>query len=58
MDPTQALNDLRELIKQFEGGDISLRAIHAIVDTFTGLDEWLSTGGFLPGQWSENREVN
>lgn len=48
MDPTQCLRDLREAVDR---GDCETAA-----ERFRDLDEWLSRGGFLPGQWASMRE--
>jgi hypothetical protein len=62
MDPDVALDDIREAIAEFE--ELSednfvdaLRLADKIVETFTGLDEWLSKSGFLPADWQRHRDA-
>lgn len=63
MDPNEALRMIRELVDATaadlddeHAADVtddverSGRATE-LVDTFRGLDEWLSRGGFLPTEW-------
>lgn len=56
MDPNIALSRLRELLARWEEwGTLEVDAQSAmdeILDLFYGLDEWLSTGGFRPSDWS------
>lgn len=56
MDPNIALSRLREILTQWEEwGTLEVdaeAAMDEIVDLFHGLDEWLSTGGFRPSDWS------
>ena len=44
MDPNETLRMLRRAIER--------REIDAIEDLFDALDIWLSSGGFLPDDWS------
>lgn len=53
MDPTQALSDIRDHIKEFRDSREEPPA-DVIGDLFTkveGLDDWMSKGGFPPEQW-------
>lgn len=56
MDPNIALSRLRELLARWEEwGTLEIdaeAAMDEILDLFYGLDEWLSTGGFRPSDWS------
>jgi len=61
MDPTEALTELRTLayVAQtiLDGGEVGewWATVSALVDTFNGLDDFLSRGGFLPNQWAGPR---
>ncbi len=56
MDPNVALSRLREVFTQWEEwGTLELDAAEAmdeLVDLFHGLDEYLTSGGFPPSDWS------
>lgn len=54
MDPTTALEELRQLIVATADGEIDFTP-GDIEERFMALDEWLSNGGFLPEQWSKGR---
>jgi len=47
MDPDEALAELRALAEK----TISLDVADEMQQLFSGLDEWLSKGGFLPKDW-------
>jgi hypothetical protein len=56
MDPDRALTDLRAAfaaLRRTLAGDPDAAAAHAstALDLFTGLDHWLTTGGFPPADW-------
>lgn len=54
MDPTAALHDLREAIRDAENPDQYTDrevAIEQVAASFEALDTWLSNGGFLPAEW-------
>ena len=57
MDPNAALIALRRLIDALafqiepDTGLVDLDDASELVDTFHGLDQWLSKGGFLPSEW-------
>jgi hypothetical protein len=56
MDPDQALRDLRgalTALRRALDDDTDDVADHAstALDLFTGLDHWLTAGGFLPADW-------
>lgn len=55
MDPNACLKELRELIEYFHNNDADsydYDDVHELVDKIDALDEWLSTGGFKPSDWS------
>ena len=57
MDPNAALVRLRELmtlLDTIDNKEDRLSAIAEVYDTFTGLDTWLSRGGFLPIAWQHD----
>ncbi|MEV6098668.1 hypothetical protein [Nocardia sp. NPDC051981] len=59
MDPNAALTEIRNLIKQYN--EIGVWDVHdlrdligiliELTDHVSGLDQWLSQGGFLPKEW-------
>lgn len=56
MDPNENLAELRKLAeknadREFVMDDDSFR----MIELFQALDEWLSKGGFPPGEWSPRR---
>ena len=51
MDPTKALAEIRELVTHDDPAEVA----EPIIERVTGLDEWITKGGFLPEQW--NRPV-
>lgn len=55
MDPNAALARIRELVAELDGWpDTSEHWIvtaSELAETVTGLDTWLSSGGFLPLAW-------
>lgn len=54
MDPDAALAVIRELAAEInEAGPDALDEIAAmrLADHVTGLDQWLTKGGFLPADW-------
>jgi hypothetical protein len=61
MDPDTALEDLHTLMyiatTLLDGGEVGdvMGTLSSIVDTFNGLDTWLSNQGFLPRQWAKGR---
>lgn len=59
MDPNAALQDARDALfaarnapEGGEGDNIELSALRDLRDAFESLDEWLSSGGFLPRTWN------
>lgn len=70
MDPDRALNAIRECLlnasKVIDNNDdafdwsacpLDLVQLSRVVDLFTGLDEWLTRGGFLPSDWQGERHA-
>jgi len=60
MDPNTALADLREAVQKSLGAvyraptpdrDTLLSLLTDVAESFDNLDEFLSKGGFLPGDW-------
>jgi hypothetical protein len=64
MDPNTTLAELRQLSKMaldtavpFTPDDLDALETDFVhfAELFTALDNWMSTGGFLPKRWSKNR---
>lgn len=61
MDPDVSLAELRTLVyiaqTIVDGGEVGdwHATMSALIDTFNGLDDWISKGGFLPDQWNVPR---
>jgi hypothetical protein len=58
MDPDDTLTELRALIGLYHANlpEIDpLTTLEQVADYFTALDEWLSSGGFLPSEWNADR---
>lgn len=56
MDPNTALAELRSLVRVINSDiDDDTVAIMAtdLVNVVSGLDDWLSKGGFLPDDWKK-----
>jgi hypothetical protein len=57
MDPDEALSQLRKLVAvTIDGGTpdgkpTPREAMEEFAELFSGLDNWMSTGGFLPKPW-------
>lgn len=52
MDPTTALDRIRGLFALLQArGMLTEDELDELSQTFDGLDEWLSKGGFLPRPW-------
>lgn len=54
MDPNAALQAIRAEVFEIQHGDKP--DPQALADTFQGLDEWLSKGGFPPEEWDARRK--
>jgi hypothetical protein len=58
MDPNQALAELRTLVyiasTIVDGGEVGdwYACMSALIESFEGLDKWLSDGGFKPDAWN------
>lgn len=60
MDPDKVLQNLRDAYSRYEDtvGALSGPAIDAasqMRDAVVALDEWLTSGGFLPAAWAAKR---
>lgn len=58
MDPNTALTEIRRAVAETDDACYACCAsasLRDVLDRFEALDEWLSTGGFLPAQWADNR---
>ena len=60
MDPNEALRYIRKLTENIkntiaEGIAPDPDSVNELADTWTGLDEWMSKGGFLPKDWAAGR---
>ncbi|WP_327144369.1 hypothetical protein [Nocardia sp. NBC_01327] len=60
MDPDKALNEIRELIKQYDELGMwkrdydcndAARILIDLAQTVAALDQWLTFGGFIPEAW-------
>lgn len=53
MDPNAALAQLRAILETARAEDRNLDRFDAACmdELFSGLDQWLSSGGFLPDAW-------
>jgi hypothetical protein len=57
MDPNETLRLLRLTLKQMKADtDPAIRQAHAdeAAEHFNALDNWMSSGGFLPEAWKRN----
>ncbi|CRK55447.1 hypothetical protein [Alloactinosynnema sp. L-07] len=50
MDPNAALTQIRDLCK--DNPDEDFHEFDMLKELITGLDRWLSSGGFLPEPWT------
>ena len=66
MDPNATLNEIRRLIVEVRisenileptefDDEYMMRLGVDLADAFDSLDYWISKGGFLPDQWSQER---
>ena len=51
MDPDAALDTIRELCSR-GSANMNGRQVHALIELVEALDDWLTTGGFLPVVWA------
>ena len=57
MDPDAVLQQLRELTRQVMlEVDLTTFLAEDLAEKFQALDQWLSSGGFLPAAWDTNRD--
>lgn len=55
MDPNASLEKIRSLIAHVrENGHFDGYEDEILMDLVTGLDEWLTKGGFLPTEWERS----
>jgi hypothetical protein len=57
MDPNQTLHDLRSALAEYRvATSVSAAddAAERLAEHIQALDDWLSTGGFLPTDWSRS----
>ncbi len=64
MDPNAALENIRSLVASIiesideqdehddENCSVDVGDVSMLCDTFNGLDNWLKSGGFKPGEWT------
>jgi len=54
MDPNAVLDQIRTNAKAFweEDGENDIEALTELVSAIEDLDEWLTSGGFLPSAWT------
>ncbi len=55
MDPNKCLEELRDDCSYLEYAAWVDEDILKVVEKVRALDEWLSSGGFLPKDWSKGR---
>jgi hypothetical protein len=55
MDPNTALESIRAQLKAFAALVDENFDLNELADNMVALDEWLSSGGFLPSDWAVNR---
>lgn len=56
MDPNATLRDIRQMVKDLAASkntDHMLDLGDDLASAITQLDEWITTGGFLPHDWQE-----
>ena len=52
MDPNEALKQIRQLVTSILNKDYDYDMVVELAETFCGLDEWISKGGFKPKEWN------
>ena len=61
VDPTAALDSVRRLVTEADTMNpaddpiVLAAALDELATLFAGLDQWMSTGGFLPQPWAAGR---
>lgn len=53
MDPNAALDEIRSLAARADGG-LGRSDAERLAELVSGLDSWLSGGGFLPSDWQRS----
>jgi len=56
MDPTQALRDIRENVRDVKAG-AGHHAVEALVAGVEQLDDWMVCGGYAPEQWVSQTRI-
>lgn len=54
MDPTECLEEIRAILskdRRVQVTDLTQEQVARLHELVSGLDTWLSNGGFLPHQW-------
>lgn len=51
MDPNTALARMRALTERADSQQLTLEEGFELAELISGLDQWLSRGGFLPTDW-------
>lgn len=54
MDPTATLNAIRLLVEDARAKENPTVLEHDLANAIEALDEWIMSGGFLPGEWKNN----
>ncbi len=57
MDPNATLEQIRKLSAIADGFPEESETLHQLADLIRSLDQWLSTGGFLPRDWQQGRQT-
>lgn len=54
MDPNGALQRIRAIVSDWEdpeGSGLDAWDMERALELFSGLDQWLTNGGYLPAEW-------
>lgn len=59
MDPNKALEEIRSMCREVfpdpeDGYTVDLEKAAEMIETFEGLDAWLTRGGFKPKDWDHS----
>lgn len=52
MDPNAAIARMRYLSERADSQQLTVEEGFEMCELFSGLDQWLAHGGFLPAEWS------
>ena len=55
MDPNAAIARMRYLSERADSQQLTVEEGFEMCELFSGLDQWLAHGGFLPAEWSTRR---